>query len=369
MNRDLGLRILADLLGWKDDQARDEYRWLRVMSYLKYDGYQDFVAGKRFIESLISWLKQFPSPEERAIAYDFIRRRLVFLGPAEMQHLVRLTYPECIRRRMVDLISAEEGIEPYEVWTNPDAREALDRLRRQTLFVGLSDGARIDVFRRANVGILSNEQIVAMPQFDDNKWGDLLEDLRRDSKNSSAQFQQIVLLDDFVGSGNSLLRYDSIKEKWKGKLVRFIVNAHRYGKRALVPKWRLLVHHYAAGSDGVASVSAMLERRKADENAGDWCENITLSFTTTLPATLKVDPVSDRPFVALIDKYYDPSIETEHTKVGGDSAKFGFADCALPVILEHNTPNNSIALLWAESAGAAGAHPMRPLFRRRQRHQ
>src|SRR5207253_1242212 len=95
----------------------------------------------------------------------------------------------------------------------------------------------------------------------------------------------------------------------------------------------------------------MVAAREADASAGDWCDDIKLSFTTVMPPTLKVDPVRDGPFVQLIDKYYDPSIETEHTRVGGDSAKFGFADCALPVILEHNTPNNSVALLWAESAG------------------
>ncbi|MBN1330467.1 MAG: hypothetical protein JXA54_13415 [Candidatus Heimdallarchaeota archaeon] len=27
--------------------------------------------------------------------------------------------------------------------------------------------------------------------------------------------------------------------------------------------------------------------------------------------------------------------------------KFGFAGCLIPVILEHNTPNNSIFILWA----------------------
>ena len=42
--------------------------------------------------------------------------------------------------------------------------------------------------------------------------------------------------------------------------------------------------------------------------------------------------------------------------------------CALPVVLEHNTPNNSIPLLWAETAGADGAHAMEPLFFRRDRH-
>lgn len=48
-------------------------------------------------------------------------------------------------------------------------------------------------------------------------------------------------------------------------------------------------------------------------------------------------------------------------------AKLGFGGLGLPIIMEHNTPNNAVSLLWAESDGTQG-HPMRPLFRRRQRH-
>ena len=47
--------------------------------------------------------------------------------------------------------------------------------------------------------------------------------------------------------------------------------------------------------------------------------------------------------------------------------RYGYANCALPLVLEHNTPNNSIPILWAETQGKLG-HPMRPLFRRRDRH-
>jgi hypothetical protein len=47
--------------------------------------------------------------------------------------------------------------------------------------------------------------------------------------------------------------------------------------------------------------------------------------------------------------------------------KYGYADCALPLVLEHNTPNNAIPILWAETEGKLG-EPMRPLFFRRDRH-
>jgi len=44
------------------------------------------------------------------------------------------------------------------------------------------------------------------------------------------------------------------------------------------------------------------------------------------------------------EKYYDKElIEDKHTQ---KNIQLGFSDCALPLILEHNTPNNSVPLLW-----------------------
>jgi hypothetical protein len=75
----------------------------------------------------------------------------------------------------------------------------------------------------------------------------------------------------------------------------------------------------------------------------------------------------------LTQTYYDPSLRTKHTDVGGVThLGLGYGGCALPLVLEHNTPNNAVALLWAETAGGdrdgVAAPAMRPLFRRRQRH-
>jgi hypothetical protein len=51
---------------------------------------------------------------------------------------------------------------------------------------------------------------------------------------------------------------------------------------------------------------------------------------------------------ALLDKekYFDSRANDKHMKVGGTDGRLGFADCALPVVLSHNTPNNAVYLLW-----------------------
>ena len=103
MNQALGLRILGEIMDWDEDRAMNEFAWLRLMSRLKYDGYRDFIAGMRFVESLAAWLQQFKA-EEREIAYSFVRNSLVYIGPAEIQHLVELFYPETVQRRLLSAV-------------------------------------------------------------------------------------------------------------------------------------------------------------------------------------------------------------------------------------------------------------------------
>jgi hypothetical protein len=73
----------------------------------------------------------------------------------------------------------------------------------------------------------------------------------------------------------------------------------------------------------------------------------------------RIRATSEDAFVRLVEKYYDASVEDEHTQKGGTDLKYGFAQCGLPVILHHNTPNNSLFLLWVENSAA-----VRPLFQR-----
>src|SRR5262245_8450135 len=141
MNQRLGLRLLGEVMRWSDEQARDEFRWLMLMSRFRYDDYEDFRAGVRFIEPLSVWLQQFKQ-DDRETAYQFIKDRLVYLGPAQMQLLVERVYPEVIERRLLRAVSATRGIPPYLVWKDAGAVGDLKALRRKSLFMALSDGAR-----------------------------------------------------------------------------------------------------------------------------------------------------------------------------------------------------------------------------------
>lgn len=378
MNQDLGLKVLSQIMAWSDERARDEFRWLRLMARLKYDGYRDFQAGMRFIESLATWLQQF-APAERETAYAFVRHTLVYIGPAEMQRLVEQFYPRTVRDRLIRKIAAERGIPPYRVLGDAVAYKDAERLLRQTLFMGLSEGARIDTIRHANAGVLNNEQLVQGTQVDKDKWQDLQDNLRKDLDDPEAGFRLVYLIDDFAGTGTTFLRED--KEKgWKGKLIRFresIENAVQSmgGKPILASGWELCVHHYVASTAAARAIERRL-REARDALAGDgWASAMHASFGTILPEDLPIDAVAGRhaAFIELTQTYYDAKIQTKHTGVGGVThLGLGYGGCALPLVLEHNTPNNAVALLWAESDGGnrdgVTAPAMRPLFRRRQRH-
>jgi hypothetical protein len=366
MNEELGLRLLANLLEW-GDEARREYPWLKFMARYKYDGYHDFVAGKRFLESLISWLRQFPSVLERRSAYDFVRKRLVYLGPAELHHLVRRSYYEVIRPRLIAMVASQLSVAEHLVWSDARGKEAYRRLLRRTLFFGLSDGARIDVFRRANTGVISNEQVLLGTQVHEAKWWGVLRSLHEE-QGPDARFEFVFLLDDFTGSGLSLVRSDSATGTWTGKLVRFWEEIKQYVATHLASTWELGVHHYVGSYEAAHTVVAREVEIRAARAHDEWFPEVRFSFGTVLPERLKLVDSRDAAILKLADRYYDPTLETRHTEVGGGPVARGFGKCALPLVLDHNTPNNSIALLWAETAGLDGNHAMRPLFRRRQRH-
>lgn len=378
MNQDLALKVLGQIMNWNDDRSRQEFQWLRLMARLKYDGYRDFQAGMRFIESLATWLQQF-EPHERETAYAFVRHTLVYIGPGEMQRLVEQFYPQTVRDRLIHTVAAERGMPTYRVLADPDARAAGERLRRQILFMGLSDGARIDTIRHANAGLLSNEQLVQGTQVDTDKWRDLLDNLRSDLDDPEARFRLVYLVDDFAGTGTSFLRYDEKKEKWKGKLLRFkdsVENATEAleGDRLFEDGWELCIHHYVASSEAAEAIEQRLAKTTEVFGTG-WAQAMHASFGTVLPPDLPIDAVPGRydDFLKLTQAYYDPKIRTKHTDVGGAThLGLGYGACALPLVLDHNTPNNAVALLWAETDGGdrdgVNAPAMRPLFRRRQRH-
>ncbi|WP_421505392.1 phosphoribosyltransferase-like protein [Brucella pseudogrignonensis] len=365
----LGLNLIAELMQWDNDEATSEYGWLQLMSSVKYDGYADFRAGVRFFESLATWLRQF-AQADRKTAYDFVLRRLVYISAAEMQRVIEIFVPETVTPFLRRAAAIDAGIKPYEVWGRKEGVEAFNRVLRRSLFIGLSDGSRIDVLRRANAGRLSQEQIVPMMNISREKWEDLGKELRNE-QGDEARFDNVYLIDDFTASGTTFIR--EVNGKWKGKLKKFndmICEARKHESFPIAEGYKLHIHHYVSTDQARAALTERVAHASTNWDEKSFAD-VDITEGCLLPTQLKLTHPADTSMLKLCESYYDDQLYNrlkKHCDEAGQShMKFGYADCAIPLVLEHNTPNNSLSILWAETSGRHG-HPMEPLFRRRDRH-
>lgn len=358
----LAERLLATVLQWKPEDVADERPVLQAFARLKYDEYQQFAPGMRFIESLAVWLAQFRDPEERRQAYQFVRNNLHFISWAEMAHLVAIAYRDFIR---VGLLAGLPGKDMKE---RANSREFRLR-RRKTLFLGLSDGAHLDVFRRSNPE-LSNEQIYQTYLVAEEKAEDLKKELDRDlrrlteaaSSESGAQFETVVLLDDFTASGLSYVRKKDSGE-FGGKISRVLRHASgETGLGSVVANTAdVEVLLYVATEGALERIRD--EVRGLVEDVG-WGGSIGIRAIQVLPNRLSADEWATPEILDLLREYMDDSIVDRHFRVGRhDRPYLGFDECGLPLVLYHNTPNNSLPILWFERHRA-----VKGLFPRVSRH-
>jgi hypothetical protein len=173
----------------------------------------------------------------------------------------------------------------------------------------------------------------------------------------------VCLLDDFMASGKTYVRADE-DGKRGGKIAK-ILERLRDRKSALaefldLDRLEALIVIYVASSQAVDYLRAELPNL---QQAG---ERLELKVVHRLSAGVRLAAPGDAAILELVgqDRHFDKQAKTEATSVGGEDVRFGFSDCRLPLVLSHNTPNNSIYLLWAEPW-----HSVRGLFPRVSRHR
>lgn len=352
----LAERLLASVMQWTPADVAEQRPKLQALAAFKYDEYQQFSPGMRFVESLALWLAQFETLDERNTAYEFVLSRLVFLSHAEMAHFAAIAYPDVIRPVFIEQAAKNAMLPAFRV-SQVLATNAFKQIEAASLFFGLSDGARIDLFRRSNKE-LSHEQIFTGYELSDEKVSEIEVWLKKRSGSEVAP--AVVLLDDFSASGTSCLTADGNRPK--GKVAKFIdrIQSSEVWKPVVsFPKTQVVIVLYVATEQALANIHAGVAALRTTYDID----------ATVLPVQRIASDVSlkasdsDR-MIDVIKKYYDASVEDEHTKKGDSDLKFGFAAAGLPIVLHHNTPNNSIFLLWVE-----GSETVRPLFPRVSRHR
>ena len=287
-----------------------------------------------------------------------------------MRHLVEMAYPDHIRPFLIEQC-AGAGPDRYRPSAVAQTTEFKVR-QRQCLFLGLSDGARIDAFRRANANALNHEQIWQTYELGKERVDKLLEKLAehlaqilgRRPRQDERRFRTIVLLDDFSASGTSYYALPAADPP-RGKLVTL---SRELSSRTSISRLVDQVDFEVFVLLYMASEQALQHLRRA--SASTWQKQgvrCTTEAVEVLSSDLRIVRNGSEPVNRLVDgpPYYDASIHDTHMQKGGTpDSRYGYADCGLPLVLHHNTPNNSLALLMSYDDKS-----FRGLFPRVQRHR
>lgn len=347
----LATELLAVETGIKDPRVMsDVTRELQALATLKYDQYEGYRPGVKFMESLAIWLGCFDA-QDRETALNFVRNRLVYLSRAEIDHLVEMIYPHLLRPTLLATQSQELFGHQWDVARTALSPEYHARERRM-LVLGMSDGARLDKFRRSSP--LSTEQFHQAHQIDTQRGQDmqkkLAEALKSQELPGPGTFQTVLVVDDFSASGRTMLRYDEKKSIWEGKLLRISdsldelkaagVLADDYNVVALIYLMTAAAKDYLQEQ---INLSGLSEKRFS----------LMVGHVLSLSFPLQSTSGDDAAFMDLCRKYYNADWEDENTRKGGKSIELGFAGSGTPLVLHHNTPNNSPPIIWKDE----GADP------------
>jgi|TARA_R110000851_G_scaffold310283_2_gene470032 hypothetical protein len=344
MRTRLAERLLVEIMKWEPQEVSAERPLLQALSNFKYNEYQQFSIGTLFIESLVKWLNNFKTIEERKIAYNFLKNRVIFFSNNQILHLVNSTFNTVIQPILVDKTARKLNISKNLV-TKITNNDEYDINLRRSLFIGLSDGAKIDHLRRSSN--LDNEQVIPTYEVNRTKVKDMLDELKKSGE--SGKFDTVFLVDDFTASGTSYFRKE--EGNWKGKIYKTLksffdkdeplsqlINSHKDLEIHLI--------FYIATTEAVDKIFKLKNKALQSGEFGN--------FSFKIHILQKIEPVikdeilsNEKEFVELSKKYIDESIVDRHFKKAKHKQYFlGYNECCLPIVLGHNTPNNSLPLLW-----------------------
>lgn len=340
-------QLLAKVMNWQDISSFPSLPQLQLLAEYKYDHYQRFGPGRRFIESLALWLQQFDC-DDREAALKFVCKRLVFFSEGELNHLVGTAYPDLIVQERIKLVAEESDLPSYKV-AEICKKDRFKELQIKSLYLGLSDGARTNEVRRSSSGEISNEQIWQAYELSDEKAEDMLGELKSSLLaigriEERPRFNLIWLLDDFSGSGNTYIRYDSKSGKYKGKIRKIFERLYK-GDLIDPHHYEVFLLLYTATRQAIDHIEYWSERFTSEKGYKSVQVKVLCPIEPEYSLVNEQDPEISR--LLKMDKYYDVRATDKHILVGGTvDARMGFAGCALPVVLSHNSPNNSIYMLW-----------------------
>lgn len=341
-------------------------RTLEVLSEYKYDEYQQFAPGHHFMDSLVQWLARIPEEHHKA-ALRLVFEKLIFFSRADIFHFTKMAFPYKVRPQILEWEALRQEL-PMHEWVSFSRSESFHLATRKTLFLGLSDGAHLDDFRR--LGGLHNDQVHTSYHLPVRRAKEMIDELGKHIEKKRATlvaeeyeisldaiFERIVLVDDFTASGISYIRRDEETKKWKGKIVKFLEMVDEVHEELRPDGIKLLNEAnlkgilliYVATKHAREHILSSLQELNAKRQQ-DGKPVLELEFIAVQELTEEValTPENSGDLRELIENYDVTGTYDSSMKKGGEDGhqKWGFARGGLPVVLYHNTPNNSVAPLW-----------------------
>ena len=372
MNSNLANQLLASIMKWDAPILASERAALEFMGSMKYDAYDRYMPGMRFMSSLVQWLNDIKE-EDRYEAYKFIKEKLVFISSIQMNYLVDLLYDSKIRPILLDMSTVETGMPSYKC-SSKVVRTRFEIEKRSALVIGLSDGAHTDILRRS--AGFNNEQVLTNYYPDGKKLKDMLDELRKDQKLKGIEnpfFRRIFLIDDFTASGKSFIRFDESDGEYHGKLKRIIdelcIKGYVEKEQKIEHLSYLLNPEQKIQIDILFCIATEKARTNIKSSLDDYLKSVNwqnkvefnIHIVQILEDKLSIDIKTDKDLVKLLKKdehFVEECVISKSYKVGkNDNPWLGFDECALPVVLAHNTPNNSLPIIWQDAERFHGLFP------------
>ena len=377
MRFNLAKQFLAQLMQWDDIEATDHLQEIDLMSDIKYDSYDQFMPGIKFVGNFYLWLSQFESIGDRKLMYEFVKKYIIYINSTQISHLIDLLYNTkiipAIRQKVVEDFRRQGlTVNKYNYKRLDNAAEFKSH-KRKTLFIGLSDGSHIDIIRRNSY--LDNDQVLTNYYPDDTKIKELAEELEKSKdlvEGSEKKFESIALIDDFTASGSSFIR---IKDDgtFAGKLPKFFeaIYGKEEFKKLLIDGFDIHLYFLIATKSALDHINAMLEQYKKQHRD----LNVTLECVQMLYEDAKFTSHTGTEALAIqkiiSQKRYinEPALTRAYKEsypAGNTDYHLGYRQCALTIVLNHNTPNNSLPIIWQPKREAGDR--LYPLFYRITRH-
>lgn len=214
---------------------------------------------------------------------------------------------------------------------------------------------------------------------DGKKLKDMLDELRKDEKLKGIEkpyFRRIFLIDDFTASGKSFIRYDESDGEYHGKLKKIINELCTKNKKNNEGKVDIKHMSYLLDPlqekiqiDILFCIATEKARTNIKSNLDDYLKSVgwqdkvefNIYIVQLLEDKLSNDIKTDNDLVKVLKKekhFVEECVISKSYKVGkNDSPWLGFDECALPVVLAHNTPNNSLPIIWQDAERFHGLFP------------